>query len=355
MPLCTALLVAAAAYQANKQCQNKESDGASDGKTDSGSEPNITPAFVENKVAIELLPLEQSLTVLEWPVATATFFDCKSSDCLNAMIDMLEQRVKVILRTNPWLGGWLIRGKGVGSFDTTPRLWYDPTGEEMPEDIFQKLTHHVVPLDKDTPYIEYETILQSSDGNISAIVKTNPEITNRKEEALFRVTVIPNESNTELAIVVSMSHIIGDGHTYYRIFNQVIGNDPIVPMISQRELIYSQKVMDLMGRQEAHYISHVSTDPAWMKYFTRLGSDVSTSTEEDEGSELHGRVFLINRHWIGNIKAAHMTEGSIGDVCTSTLRSPMTPTMLNELDKSLNQDDDPTQSTNDILTSWFWT
>ena len=150
--------------------------------------------------------------------------------------------------------------------------------------IFQKLSHDHVPLNKDTPYSEYETIICG--GKVTTTVKTNPEIVNRKEESLFRVTVISSsDDSNEFALIASMSHICGDAHTFYRIYNMLLGTTQIVSLKPQRELLYSQKVMQLMGKQEAHYISHITTDPGWMKLF-RLGSDVSNVEEEDAGSNL---------------------------------------------------------------------
>ena len=71
-----------------------------------------------------------------------------------------------------------------------------------------------------------------------------------------------------------------------------------------------------------NYNQHLSSDPAWMKLFRWDSNDVVEEGEEDRSlSELHGRVFTVNRHWIGNIKASNMTQGNISDVCISTLRS----------------------------------
>lgn len=206
-----------------------------------------------------------------------------------------------------------------------------------------------VPLNKHTPYGEYEGILSSK----AVTVKANPKIANRRDEPLFRITVIADpapDKSSEFALVASMSHVCGDGHTFYRIYHMILGSAPIVPLIPQRELSYDRQVMNLMGRREANYISHISTDPAWMKFF-RLGSDVSGGGDADE---LRGRVFLVNRHWITSRKASYMIGGDvdIAAVCTSTLRSPMTPASLEELQSSRSRD--PTQSTNDILVSWFW-
>ncbi|KAL3796279.1 hypothetical protein HJC23_008599 [Cyclotella cryptica] len=358
MPLATALIIAAAAYAAKGKDEAKNSDG----DNGSGQEPDITPAFLEGKTPIELLPLEQKLTIFEHPISTVSFYECPPSTNTNVLIRKLQSRVEIILKANPWLGGWLVRGKGVGSFDNTHRLWYDPTGEEMAPTIFQHLSFKDAPLRKSTELVDYEDILSKS----AALVKDNPLIVNRKGEPLFRVTVIleprdaldsaavevtnGNEETDDsrmggFALVVSMSHVCGDAHTYYRIYNMLLGLTPVTALISQRELEFSTRVMDLMGKQEAHYVSHITTDPAWAKLF-RLSSDVN----DDPEAELQGRMFLVNRHWVGNIKAQSLASGNISDVCKSTLRSPMSNAFVYELESSQN----PTQSTNDILVSWFW-
>ena len=298
MPITTALLVAAAAYQAQKV-----SGGNGDDCNDDDCNPhNITQEFLENKVPIELLPLEQSLSILEWPIVTVSFYTCRNDNDMEGVFGRIEKRVHDILAANPWLGGWIVRGKGVGSFDKTPRLWYDPSGNEVAPLIYQKLSHDEVPLDKDTDYIDYEGILS----NTSATVKTNPEIENRQEEPLFRVTIIPHESS--FALLVSMSHICGDGHTYYRIYNMLVGNTPITSLKCQRELLYSTKVMELVGKQEAHYIQHITEDPQWMKLFRWDSSDSSANVEEEEAAldNLQGRVFTVDREWIANIKSSHL-------------------------------------------------
>jgi hypothetical protein len=349
MPLATALIIAAATYAAKAN-----NNGVSD-ENDSSSPENITPEFVEGKTPIELLPLEQKLTIFEHPIATISFYKCTSLDSNNikALVDKLENRVKVIIKANPWLGGWLISGKGIGSFDKTHRVWYDPSGEEVAPGIFQEIAFEDVPVGMETPFVEYETILRKS----LALVKSNPLIVNRKGEPLFRVTIIPepDEIASEggdsspvkgFALVVSMSHVCGDAHTYYRIYNMILGKAHITALIPQRELNFSQKVMELMGRQEAHYVSHITrTDPAWANLFRS-----SSSADEDPELELKGRVFTIDRNFIGNIKAMSMASGNVTDLTTSVMRSPMSNAIRYELDSIQN----PTQSTNDILVSWFW-
>ncbi|KAL7470219.1 hypothetical protein ACHAXS_010464 [Conticribra weissflogii] len=258
------------------------------------------------------------------------------------MLLKLQMRVEAVVKANPWLGGWILRGKGIGSFDQTIRIWYDPTGKQYAPGIFQHLSFHDVPLGIGTPFIDYENIL----GKSTALVKSNPEIINRKNEPMFRITVIPEPKNIGFALIASMSHVCGDGHTFYRIYNMILGVEKISALIPQREQLFDRKAMELMGRQEANYISHITSDQAWTKFFRREDSCVN----EDDGSKLQGRVFVVNRHWVGNLKASRLTSGNWTDVCTSTLRSPMSDVFLYEMESAQN----PIQSTNDILVSWFW-
>ena len=343
MPLCTALIIAAAAYAAKANNEGTEDDSI--------SPEDIDASFLEGKTPIELLPLEQKLTIFENPISTISFYECSSlipAD-FKSLVGRLENRVKDILRVNPWLGGWLVSGKGVGSFDKTYRVWYDPNGEDSAPTIFQELTYKDVPVGRSTPFFEYETLLIKS----TALVKNNPLAINRKNEPLFRVTIIPEQENVDdvdsptigFALLVSMSHVCGDAHTYYRIYNMLLGKAHVTALIPKRELGFSEKAMDLMGRNESLYVSNITTDPAWAKLFR-----VSSSLDDDPESELKGRVFIVDEHWIGNIKAESMVQGNISDLAKSVKRSPMSNAITYQLASVQN----PTQSTNDILVSWFW-
>lgn len=332
--LLTAAVIAAAAY-----AKKNDGDGGEAGEERS-SPQNMDALFLQSKACIDLLPLEQTLLTMEHPINTVSFYSVSSSCDIEVVVKKLEGRVDEILKANHWLGGWYVKGYKNGSFDNSPRIWYDIFGDSKAPNLFQTLSAEDVHLTSATPFLDYEKILCNS----TVLVKTNPNIVNRKEESMFRVTVIASKDKNELALITSMSHLLGDGHTFYRIHNMLLG-EPIIAMKPERELRYSEKVMDLMGKQEAHYISHITTDPVWAKLL-RMTSEV----EEDPGSELRMRTFVVNKHWVGNIKAAHLSEGTFTDITKSTMRSPMANAFTYQMENSQN----PTQSTNDIIVSWFW-
>jgi hypothetical protein len=332
--LLTAAIIAAAAYA-------KQNDGEGVEANERDSPQNMDALFLQNKTSIELLPLEQTLLYMEHPISTVSFYSFSSSCDIEVIAKKLKARVHEILKANPWLGGFFVKGFKNGSFDTTPRIWYDSSGKEMAPNLFQILSTEDIPLTSETPFMDY---CEMALGKSSVLVKNNPKIVNRKEESMFKVTIILSKDKNEFALLNSMSHICGDGHTYYRIHNMLLGA-PIIAMKPDRELRYSEKVMELMGRQEAHYISHITNDPIWTKLLR-----MRSGGEDDPGSELHMRAFVVNRHWVGNIKATHLSEGTFVDITKSTMRSPMSNAAIYHNENSQN----PTQSTNDILVSWFW-
>ncbi|KAL7552034.1 hypothetical protein ACHAWF_015239 [Thalassiosira exigua] len=353
MPLATALIVAGgAAYGVKKQYDKKKKKQAGDGTVSDDDDADeeggagvvdapppppedIHAHFLEDKTSVELLPLEQSLSFLEWPTATVSFYRRASSaadasvEDLDAALDKLQRRVEAILNANPWLGGWLVRGKGIGASpldfgkvpcklidnDKATRLWYDPTGEEQAPGIFQKMSHEALPLDVDTPYKDYERILLAGD----AAVKTNPEIVNRRGEPVFRATVVPSPDDDGFALVASMSHVAGDAHSFYRVYNMIAGSEPIVALNPQRDADFRRKVHDVMGGEASDFVSRMTTDPAFLKVFGKGDDEVDG---DDDGSDLRGRVFLVDRDWVANFKRSSEGEGRV--------------------------------STNDVLVSWFW-
>ncbi|KAL7548160.1 hypothetical protein ACHAWF_011459 [Thalassiosira exigua] len=351
MPLATAIIVAAAAYSAQQKGCGESSDGGGGGGEGGSSGPpeDIRPDFLEHKASVQLLPLEQSLTMLEWPITTVTFFRCDGQGVgggagRDAAIAGFERRTRAVLRANPFLGGWLVRGKGVGSLDRATRLWYDPEGGRAPPRYVPNSPPRGPP---DRPRRAYEDAILAR----GAAVPHNDDLVNRKDGALWRIGIVPSPDGDEFALIASMSHVLGDGHTYYRIYNMLAGCAPIVALNPQRDLMFGHKVAEIMGRQEAHYVHRVSSEPAWLNLFG-MGGGAGDSGEEDRASDLCGRVFLANPHWIVNEKAKTASRGNVRDLRYSALRSPMQPLGNSEVRRWEHPEHD---STNDVLVSWFWT
>ena len=76
-----------------------------------------------------------------------------------------------------------------------------------------------------SPTTPYETLLESVE-RTGLAVKPGERLVDQPDEPLFRVTVFPGAEKGSSAVTVDISHVVADGHTYYRIFNMLGQNVP---------------------------------------------------------------------------------------------------------------------------------
>lgn len=91
-----------------------------------------------------------------------------------SLVNLRSVRVKDILTKNPWLGGWLMSDKGIGSL--IGFVMIHPVSSEAAPKIFQEFEYSEISGGRSTEFVEYENILDKS----SALVKNNLCIINQK-------------------------------------------------------------------------------------------------------------------------------------------------------------------------------
>ena len=248
----------------------------------------IDPAInLEGKTAVRFLPIEHSLGMLETPISTISFF----SGNYKEIAPRLKQRVEEILRLNPWLGGWIAKIEGDHQF----RLFYDPSGETRAPGAFTMFEPGEVPLSgASTPYSQYEVILEEADLK----VKRNKEQFGRNS-ALWRVNVVPDMDapGEGFALIVSMSHLVGDGHTFYKLYGMLCQNSDIISISPVRRFDAVDAAEKLMGKEEYHYISKAVSNPLW-----------EWTQNEDNPSE--NQIFVISKYWLEILRIEHNAENN---------------------------------------------
>lgn len=144
-----------------------------------------------------VIPLNSSdLRFLKFTVSTVTFF--------NGTIPQsyLSERTKLIVRANPWLAGYLKRTKeGIC-------LCYSSAYNENEKTLFLTATDTLL-----HESMDYEELCRRLGGSL---VKAGRSCLGRRKEPLFLVSAIAI-SSSKFAVVVSISHTIADGHTFYRL------------------------------------------------------------------------------------------------------------------------------------------
>lgn len=169
--------------------------------------------------ALELLPGETSAVLLGMApsISTCTFLVGDPREAAAR----LRERTREILRLNPWLGGRLDQARD----EARPVLVYGPAAERDDPTLGGAFFFEPAPpggapggaLSHRTPYRDVARAL----GRL--LVKTGSACLGRADEPLFRVAVVPDALQPEgrWALVVSLSHVIADGHTFYQVHNML--------------------------------------------------------------------------------------------------------------------------------------
>lgn len=297
MVLLIAIGAAAVAYQ-NKQQNEGGADGEGGGggsnhslggsSASSPSKRNLGPDL-SDKTAVDLLPLERSLGLFEAPISTITFMDGNPA----AASSFLEGRVKDIVRANPWLGGWLGREKLGGRVSHgAVKLYYDPTGEDLCGGLFQCYDADTVKLTRTSPVENHGEIFETHEVK----VKCNALMVNACDSPLWKVAVIPDAEHptSRFALVISMSHMLGDGHTFFRLKDMLHTSGEVAPLNPKRKHRFGVEAAAHMGKDEVYYVDRVSRSPVWAKWGKGKPDETIIET----------KVFYINKEWVEGQKEA---------------------------------------------------
>jgi len=191
-----------------------------------------------NHVCVELLSNEASSMMMDNvpPIDTFTLFSGV------APIDKLKAQVKSVIEVNPWLAGRLVKrsgGKTCIEYAKSPsERDFDKCFAEVPEGNIDILSS------------TYDRLLATV-ADLKICVKFGKDCLN-KNEPLFKVAII-SINKEKFALVVSLSHIIADGHTYYSVMKMLSNNEEMVALVPNRKVFYDTLGPSLLGPVEASF------------------------------------------------------------------------------------------------------
>jgi hypothetical protein len=132
-------------------------------------------------------------------VSTVTFYTGK------APVAFLKARLGEILQANPWIGGRLTKKGGRNRF---------VCGGGAQGGVMEVYAEHEIRLDMKMTYE------QICDAVVPLLVKRGVQAT-EAEVPVFRLSLIVQADGKGFALVASMSHVVGDGATFYSVHNMV--------------------------------------------------------------------------------------------------------------------------------------
>ena len=173
-------------------------------------------------VLVKLMRREYEYPVADvTPTTTISFYDVNTSGAIE-VISYITDRFNQMLQMNPWLTGRLIRQKI--DVESGVYLSYD---EEIPDN-------------HDYLLIRNEDKLFCIADRISLIDYVSPlkPKTGRqcigKDEKLCQLLVFQGAEANKIALMFSLSHSLGDGSTFYRLWKMLDTTEVVTSMVIER-------------------------------------------------------------------------------------------------------------------------
>ncbi|KAF0686887.1 Aste57867_21319 [Aphanomyces stellatus] len=240
---------------------------------------------------VKLLTCEHFVQLYTNAISTITYYSTtEPSDSGSPASAHLQARVDAIVQANPWLAG-----RVVSNWIGPVSLEYDTTGHaSIPVE-----TASMPTLTRDLPY----------DVLMTAVAPL--QVRHNQPSPLFRVHWI-TISSSQAALFVSLSHVVGDGATYYRLYGMLSAKSPIVALSPER--------------------NHAFEDLA--RAAMKGGNDARDVVES--------AVFIC-----------HMVRTYVWDSAPTFGLYTVSPEWI-AAQKLSSSDAVPYVSTNDVITSWFF-
>jgi hypothetical protein len=215
-------------------------------RTETSVTSDDTLAKQQQEVVIPLLPLEEKCYSLDGaPISTLTWFEGDHDQAAAT----LRQSTSAVVRANPWLMGRVVKRKGkvvlVHPESMSKDSDSDSDGFTYHSNNVPNLQHIVHP--HDSPLHRGIPIEGTADLCRPFLVQNGPT------QFLWKVTIVPCSVSPHqfFAVIHSMSHIVSDGHTYYKIHNMLFANNSeVCPLDAKRIFETVQLQKEALGHNE---------------------------------------------------------------------------------------------------------
>jgi hypothetical protein len=224
--------------------------------------------------------------------------------------------------------------------DSTVKLWYDPTGQDVAPTIFTVFEPGEIPLKRDTQFVQYKDICSDFAVKVPSAAKLIG-----KNVPVWKVSIVPDAVDpfTRFALIVSQSQYIGDNYTYYKFFHMLSPQSPVESMNPIRHPDIQEHIERYMGAEEAYYFEKSTpdlVDQMIQNYYKRVDSD-NNSQQQNNTETL---LFTISQEWLEyqTEQAILMEEHQVGQKGEGT-----------EDDIDQDRNNKPLRPA-DVLLSWWY-
>ena len=214
---------------------------------------------------IRLLKDEAGGLMREFGITTISFYESSSrpdervGDHSDIVASLRAQFARVVI-ANPWLAGRLVKTKNGVILRHPSAIELDTADNHIHIDsLFTATASDATDpsffrLNPTSPYTTICSELYKA--KHSVIVGPGTSLIGKdKPVALLTVT---ESAPGAFVLIFSMSHVIGDGRTYYEIFKMLQPGADVRELVSAREMSFSERMRDMCGRKELAWVDSTS-------------------------------------------------------------------------------------------------
>lgn len=282
----------------------------------------------ETDITVALHPSEVANNMYDAPITAASIFQGEPP------ADFLQDRASRILAANPWLASRLVTDEGTGipcfRYPVNPTL--SPFFEQV--DMAQVCASGTT-----VDSLLAESFAMPLSPAMAALFTRHGFNSLDADEPLCKIRLCTG-SDGRFAILLSMSHILGDGFTFNRIHRMLAPSASVESLTPQRVEAFPEIAKGTGGlpgslwfpRSESADGKHkwlLESNAIWHTAETRAAVGLSKEGEEDVPAKdrtFGGGLFRVDKEWVAEQKRCFEGDGETNWI-----------------------------STNDILTSWFLT
>ena len=201
----------------------------------------MAAAVAPDGTTVQLLKFESHwMMQYQWPITTVQFYRGDAT----AAATFLRQRLVEVAKLNPWIGGRLVKVKKPDGIN----LHFSKESPPI-DDMFE--VSDEVQIHADMPYSQLAEKLAQSKGcvvpNGNGLIKSGKPI--------CKLTVLSStQASDSFAVIFSMSHSVGDGHTYYTILNMLSATAELIEMDVTRDEKFQEAIPSQIGEKEFEFM-----------------------------------------------------------------------------------------------------
>ena len=243
------------------------------------------------EVDIPLLALESSDMMLYGEgITTMQFYEGKINDAK----DFLCERMKEVAEANPWIAARLVKDKKRHGKLVAMRHPEKTDPASVVECIF--VQNDTLQMSEDMPYETIMNIISKSNAHIPSghvLINTG--------RAVSSLTITPTGDNS-YCVIFSMSHVIGDGHTYYSLLNMLSSEGKVFPM----EVIRNEELRNSLPSEVGEKEYQIMVNPSCAQIMKFLGEFITAK-------KVVPRCFFIDKEKLNQAKIKAKEESEAAD------------------------------------------